>query len=72
MLKLPDQPTDQQIEAITLATIREVFEPNATDLQDLTIPGDGTWTATYSADKVRYAIEWDGDTFTKQVARRGS
>jgi hypothetical protein len=67
-MKLPSSPTPKQVEAIALATIQEVFEDEATDLRDLTIPGDGTWSASYTAGSMDFDLEWDGEEFIKSVA----
>ena len=71
-LKFPENPTDEQIEAITLGTIRHAFEPSATNLRDLTIPGDGTWNAIYSVGQMDFKVEWNGTEFIKEAVGSGS
>lgn len=66
-LPLPENPTDDEIEAIALATIRSVFEPTATNFRNLTIPGDGSWSAQYTAGDINFYVEYDGECFEKTV-----
>lgn len=57
-LKLPPNPTPKQIDAMTLALIRNVFEPNATDLGEVVGDGKGGWSTTYTANGQKFEISY--------------
>jgi hypothetical protein len=65
MLKLPTNPSDKQLNAIALATIRQVFEEDAELTSGITPFGDSGWQTTYKSGNLEFKIEWDGIAFTK-------
>jgi hypothetical protein len=67
-LKLPDDPTPQQLNAIALAIVRESFEDDATDFQGPEPLDGGGWKGTYTAGGVKFIIEYDGTQFEKWPA----
>jgi hypothetical protein len=65
MLKLPTNPTADQIKAIVTATIRETFEDDATLTGDIKPYGKSGWQVTYKSGDIEFILEWDGNEFTK-------
>jgi hypothetical protein len=64
-MKLPDNPTSQQIKAIALATIRSLFEDDATDIGEIEPLGGTNWRTTYTSADRLFEIEYRGGTFYK-------
>lgn len=58
-LKLPDQPTIEQIKAIALATIRTTFENDATDVGDIEPFGMDGWKTTYWVDNQQFEVTYN-------------
>jgi hypothetical protein len=65
MLKLPEAPTPEQLNAICLAIIRETFEDDATDFVGPEPIDGGGWKGTYAAGGVAFNITYDGEAFEK-------
>lgn len=59
MLKLPETPTPEQLQAIALVTIRDTFESDAENLRDLAPLDGGGWQAVYSAGETSFNITYD-------------
>lgn len=64
-LKLPENPTDEQLKAIATAIIRQTFEDDAVLTSEIeSLPGNG-WKVTYEGNGREFNLEWQRGRFTK-------
>lgn len=64
-LNLPENPTAEQIDAVRLALVREVFEENATNYRSVDPPESVLWRGMYEAEGQEFYIEYDGTDLSK-------
>ena len=50
MLKLPENPTDDQVKAVTLALLESLYEDNIENVGDIEPFGDNGWQTTFRAN----------------------
>jgi hypothetical protein len=68
MLKLPENPSEDQVKAVTLALLESLYEDNIESVGDIEPYGDNGWQTTFRANGTDFEVTYDGETMTKQVA----
>ena len=64
-IKLPENPTPKQIDAVRLALVREVFESNATNYRSVEPPEGILWRGIYDVEGQEFYVEYDGTDLNK-------
>jgi hypothetical protein len=64
-LNLPNNPTPEQVNAVRLAIVRQVFEDSATNYRPVDPPEGILWKGLYTVGDRDFYIEYDGTDLTK-------